>query len=156
MDELVGGNSVEDELLVAAPEELDAAELDCKDVSVEDDPELVDPFVDEPDVEILVPFELAETCLDVELSTTELLEEETELVKLADVPVELVILVVEFEVIAVELLLDWLPFELEEDGPDPHTDPVLVTTGGLGATVGYGTFTVELIFIHTALWSTDI
>jgi hypothetical protein len=157
VDELEGGNPVEDELLMADPEELEPVELDCGDVPLEDDPELVDSFVVELDVEGWVLFELDETCLDdVELVTTELPEEDAELVDPVCVPVEFVDFVIEFEDIARELLLDETLCELEEDGPDPHTDPVLVTTGGLGATVGYGTFAVELIFIQTEFESTYI
>jgi hypothetical protein len=92
VDEVVGGNPVEDELWVTDLEELEPVELDCKE--------------DELDGETWVLFELEETCLDdVELSTTVLLEEETELIDPVSVPVELVDFVIELEGMARELLL---------------------------------------------------
>jgi hypothetical protein len=84
VDEVVGGNPVEDELWVTDLEELEPVELDCKE--------------DELDGETWVLFELEETCLDD-------VEEETELIDPVSVPVELVDFVIELEDMARELLL---------------------------------------------------
>ncbi|KAI9868507.1 MAG: hypothetical protein M1813_005951 [Trichoglossum hirsutum] len=131
-------------LVELEPEEVEPLEVELVEVGPVEVPADVVPVDVEPlEVKLLeVPVDVV--TVDVVPADTEPLE-----VELLEVPVG----VIPVDVEPVEMDIgggNTVEFDLEEvEEPGWQADPVPVMTGGRGATIGYGTFAGELIFIHT-------